>query len=534
MSGAAREIMLEFADRTGLSRAVRTPSRYLWTDAHAVCNFLSLYRLSGDEHFESLAIKLIDQVHHVLGRHRDDDARTGWISGLSEAEGEAHPTAGGLRIGKPLNERAIDDAFDEHLEWERDGQYFHYSTKWMHALCRAAVVLDEEKYCRWAVELAKATHAGFHTADFVARQKRLHWKMSIDLSYPLVAASGMHDPLDGLVTYHEIEDCVRLFPDLHWPYDLDTEIAEAEAMIEAGRWETNDALGIGGLLFDASRALQLALRNRDLMTTARRLVSASLNSLEAYLRRTDLRVPAEYRLAFRELGMTIGLHAVETMERLCAENVCDCGAAMRDEINDLFRFAMHASTIEDFWREPRNHKVRSWQDHHDINDVMLATSLLPDEFLAVGQLPHLGAPAGPPAAEWSHFEHDADIGLHASAATRAELFEGLATALTAVVTDPQGIDCHQSVEVHCEAPNDELLLVDWLNAIVFEMATRGMVFGHFDVLLHDGKLDGRLDGERLERERHQPAVEVKGATYTALQVKKDKSGLWTGQCIVDV
>jgi hypothetical protein len=385
MTTAAREIMLEFADRSGLSSAATQPRRYLWTDAHAVCNFLSLYRLSGDEHFESLAIKLIDQVHHTLGRHRDDDIRTGWISGLGEAEGEAHPTAGGLRIGKPLNERAIDDAFDEHLEWERDGQYFHYSTKWMHALCRAAIMLDEEKYCRWAVELAKATHAGFRTADFVARQKRLHWKMSIDLSYPLVASSGMHDPLDGLVTCHEIEDCVRLFPELHWPYDLDTEIAESEAMIEAGRWETNDALGIGGLLFDAGRALQLAFSGRDLMTTARRLVSAALNSLEAYLRRTDLRVPAEYRLAFRELGMTTGLHGVETMKRLLAEHPAACPATLREEIDDLMRFAVHASTIEKFWCEPRNHKVRSWQDHRDINEVMLATSLLPDEFLAAGR-----------------------------------------------------------------------------------------------------------------------------------------------------
>lgn len=396
MTNAAREIMLEFADRTGLSPATHNPHRYLWTDAFAVCNFLSLYRLSGDEHFKALAIKLIDQVHHVLGRHRDDDARSGWISGLSAAEGEEHPTAGGLRIGKRFNERAIDDAFDEHLEWERDGQYFHYSTKWMHALCRAAIVFEEEEYCRWAVELAKATHAGFHTADFVARQKRLHWKMSIDLSYPLVAASGMHDPLDALVTYHEIEDCLRHFPELTWPYSLDTEITEAEAMIEVGRWETNDALGIGGLLFDACRALQLAVRGRELLLTAKRLVIASLNSLETYLRQNSLRVPAEFRLAFRELGMTIGLHGVQTMMQISEHHSALCSATLREEINALGRHVVHAHTIEDFWREPRNQRVRSWQDHHDINDVMLATSLLPDEFLAVASESGPGARSMPP------------------------------------------------------------------------------------------------------------------------------------------
>ena len=75
-------------------------------------------------------------MHHVLGRHRDDDPRRGWISGLSEEEGERHPTRGGLRIGKPLNEREPDEPADSQLEWEQDGQYFHYLTKWMHALYR--------------------------------------------------------------------------------------------------------------------------------------------------------------------------------------------------------------------------------------------------------------------------------------------------------------------------------------------------------------------------------------------------------------
>jgi hypothetical protein len=90
--------------------------------------------LPGEPHYGELALRLVDQVHHVLGRHRPEDPRTGWISGLPEAEGEAHPTRGGLRIGKPLPERSAEGPFDERLEWDRDGQYFHYLTKWMHAL----------------------------------------------------------------------------------------------------------------------------------------------------------------------------------------------------------------------------------------------------------------------------------------------------------------------------------------------------------------------------------------------------------------
>ena len=133
-----REIMLAFAERTGLTALHRPPRRYLWTDAHAVCNFLSLYRQSGEDRYRNLAIALIDQVHDTLGRHRADDRRKGWISGLDEKEGQAHPTAGGLRIGKRLPERRRDEPFDERLEWDRDGQYFHYLTKWMQALARAA------------------------------------------------------------------------------------------------------------------------------------------------------------------------------------------------------------------------------------------------------------------------------------------------------------------------------------------------------------------------------------------------------------
>ena len=107
-----RNIMLEFADLTGLVSAREVPRRYLWTDAFAVCNFLELHRQTSDEHYKQLALRLVDQVHHVLGRHRADDPRTGWISGLDEKEGGLHPTRGGLRIGKEMNERGPDDPYE--------------------------------------------------------------------------------------------------------------------------------------------------------------------------------------------------------------------------------------------------------------------------------------------------------------------------------------------------------------------------------------------------------------------------------------
>jgi SHS2 domain-containing protein len=135
---------------------------------------------------------------------------------------------------------------------------------------------------------------------------------------------------------------------------------------------------------------------------------------------------------------------------------------------------------------------------------------------------------------WEHFEHDADIGLRAIAATREGLFEVMGQALTAIITEPAAVRPVETVSVSCEAPDDALLLVDWLNALIFEMATRRMLFGSWHVELSGQKLQGQVQGEVVDRLRHQPVVEVKGATYTALSVEQDSEGSWHGQCVVDV
>lgn len=135
---------------------------------------------------------------------------------------------------------------------------------------------------------------------------------------------------------------------------------------------------------------------------------------------------------------------------------------------------------------------------------------------------------------WEHFSHQADMGVRGIAATKAGAFEGAALALTATVTDPETVVPAQPVAVSCEAPDDELLLVDWLNALVYEMATRKMLFSRFEVRLDGHTLQATAWGEVVEVARHRPAVEVKGATYTALSVAQDREGRWIAQCVVDV
>jgi tRNA nucleotidyltransferase (CCA-adding enzyme) len=135
---------------------------------------------------------------------------------------------------------------------------------------------------------------------------------------------------------------------------------------------------------------------------------------------------------------------------------------------------------------------------------------------------------------WEHFSHQADIGVRGIGSTKDQAFEGAALALTAVITDPESVAPTQSVPIVCEAPDDELLLVDWLNALVYEMATRKMLFSRFAIRFNDHSLHATAWGEPVEVARHQPAVEVKGATYTELSVKRDERGRWIAQCVVDV
>ena len=135
---------------------------------------------------------------------------------------------------------------------------------------------------------------------------------------------------------------------------------------------------------------------------------------------------------------------------------------------------------------------------------------------------------------WEHFGHGADIGIRGLGPTKAAAFEQIALALTGVISDLRLIRPEHAVSIQCEAPTAELLLVDWLNALVYEMATRRMLFSAFVVTIQDSALSATAWGEAVEPSRHEPAVEVKGATYTELRVERLEDGHWLVQCIVDV
>ncbi len=371
---AARDLMDRFAESSGLT-AGHPDRRYLWTDAFAVCNWLGLDEVER-------ARGLVDRVHQALGRHREDDAREGWISGLPEAEGAARPTAGGLRIGKPLPERRPEQPYDPQLEWERDGQYFHYLTRWMRALRRMAAATGDARYHGWSAELARVAFDRFgHGIGPVPN--RLHWKMSIDLTRPLVPSMGQHDPLDGYVVMGEIVTASADGTDGECEAaDLRNRMGVLAGMSDGSEWTTEDPLGAGALLSDGWFLAQQGGDDPDGVRLLEQVLHAATLSLREVRDTRLLDLPAARRMAFRELGLAIGLAAIDRLASLDVAGLLGPEAAR--EVEGLEASSEMGSAITEFWLEPAHRRTTPWIEHEDINTVMLATALHPDGYLGVG------------------------------------------------------------------------------------------------------------------------------------------------------
>lgn len=140
----------------------------------------------------------------------------------------------------------------------------------------------------------------------------------------------------------------------------------------------------------------------------------------------------------------------------------------------------------------------------------------------------------PSDRRWEHFPHQGDVGVRGLGPSKAIAFEQAACGLVAIVADPAAVTPHQHVSLRCNAPNDDMLLVDWLNALIFEMDTRGLLFSRFEVRIEAGVLTAEAWGEAIDPARHALGTQVKGATYTCLAVDRRPDGAWRAQCVVDV
>ncbi len=360
----ALKLINDYLLRTGVTGSEGNPKhRYLWTDAFAVQACFALSYEPEGKKYRSYALNLIDLVHHALGQYRHDDPRPGWISGMSPDEGKNHPTAGGLRIGKKLTEKKNGEPFNQSMEWERDGQYFHYLTRWFNSLLQAYKETGEKKYARWAAELIKTSER------FISRSQGLpgiSWKMNTDLSRPVVESMGAHDPLEGLVC---VINAIEAAPES--VIYLDSLKQDFQDLCQDMSWFTTDALGIGSLLMNTAIASELSLNRKPLPPNIRPayLFAESLAGIDAYsILEFNRLKPADIRLPFRECGLSLGFRVLY--------GIRDRHQSLDVDFNELGKFLYLVEDIENFWCNPDNQKSQTWLAHRDINEVTLGSSIL--------------------------------------------------------------------------------------------------------------------------------------------------------------
>ncbi len=364
----AKLLIDNFLSRTGVTDdSGDIKQRYLWTDAFAVQSCFALSHLLNQNSYHLFALKLIDHVHHILGKHREDESRTGWISGLPQEEGENHPTINGLRIGKKMPEHHVEEAYNPQLDWERDGQYFHYLTRWFNALLLAHEETGEFKFAVWAAELIDSGE------KFIINNRgkvSMAWKMNIDLSQPVVASMGAHDPLEALICISRAQNAVSTKQER-----LDGFRNTIEIICRDMNWFTYDPLGIGGLLLSLKRSCDLELLGETLPAAVRPeyLFAAATAGLKTYKQQVfDSQQTLNSRLAFRECGLALGVNALYEMREKYEKVGID--------FNKLENYLPLVSEINDFWLLSSSRSTSIWNDHLDINEVMLAASLLAEGY----------------------------------------------------------------------------------------------------------------------------------------------------------
>jgi hypothetical protein len=249
----------------------------------------------------------------------------------------------------------------------------------MHALCQTSLIEARPAYARWAGDLASAAFQGFGAASASdGGLMGIYWKMSTDLSRPLVFAMGSHDVLDGFITFREVQNTMTAMSAAGGMNIADA-IDSLAALCQDRDWATDDPLGLGGLLFDVCRLCRLSENNHTDAELLEALLDGCSRGLASFLRARPLARPASHRLAFRELGLAIGLKAVAAIAYEIRQRSLDNRAALR-RATDCFCGMNRSVPRSSMIGSPARQQDESWRAHQDINDVMLATALIPDTF----------------------------------------------------------------------------------------------------------------------------------------------------------
>lgn len=137
--------------------------------------------------------------------------------------------------------------------------------------------------------------------------------------------------------------------------------------------------------------------------------------------------------------------------------------------------------------------------------------------------------------EW--VEHPSDIGFRAYGKDLGEAFENAALALFEIMTDTGRVEPREEVEVELEAEDEQALLYDWLDRLLYFRDAEGLLLSRFRVeVWEEGgrwRLRGRAWGERFDPSRHEERTAVKAVTYHLMEVRRGEGGAVV-QAVVDI
>ena len=131
-------------------------------------------------------------------------------------------------------------------------------------------------------------------------------------------------------------------------------------------------------------------------------------------------------------------------------------------------------------------------------------------------------------------DHTADIGIKVYGKDLAELFNNAAFAMFDIIADLSSLKNSVTVDIKKDAPNSEELLVAWLDELLYNFYTKGLIFSQFEIVdLDDSHITAKAFGRHIGENRSRLKTEIKAVTYHELKIE-NKNNIWQTQLIFDV
>ena len=141
-----------------------------------------------------------------------------------------------------------------------------------------------------------------------------------------------------------------------------------------------------------------------------------------------------------------------------------------------------------------------------------------------------------PSVEYEYFDHTADIGLKAYGDSLASMFENAAKGMFSIMFETiSEVDPAKVLKVELkEEENQEQLLIDWLNELLFLLETEDLVLSRFNVTDIGPKgLKAEVSGSPFDPQVHRYKTEVKSATYHMLEIGRENDKYF-GRILFDI